>query len=269
MILGLVCLCACAAPGYQFNAGEFHQPPNDPCQRQEVRSAGAINWLNMKIGAPDGPTKRVVSIQSPSGSGYGGAVSCRAFLVFEDGTTQVGQLTVIDPGGAAPLSVTWRSDMQAAARRQVAPPLPVETEASDRAWGSDYATCPTPPTTSDDRAAVDLCRRRLEINRPFCVSYEGWAQIWFEMADDKAVRDAFASDPLKRTLSDMQTDVIEGLGNDKWEPPYYKLPDYKYQLRSILVRALERPSKWKDSAEFADYIYQSCLHDLAAQAAAR
>ena len=108
-VLGLVWLSACAAPGYHFNAGEFHQTPNDPCQRQEVRSAGAVNWLNMKVGASDGPAKRVVSIQSPSGSGYGGALSCRAFLVFEDGTTQVGQLTVIDPGGAAPLSVTWRT----------------------------------------------------------------------------------------------------------------------------------------------------------------
>jgi hypothetical protein len=78
-VLGIIGLSACAAPGYHFNAGEFHQTPNDPCQRQEVRSAGAVNWLNMKVGAPDGPAKRVASIQSPSGSGYGGALICLAF----------------------------------------------------------------------------------------------------------------------------------------------------------------------------------------------
>ena len=75
-------------PRAHFNAGEFHETPNDPCERQE--SAGAVNWLNMKVGAPDGPAKRVASIQSPFGSGYGGALSYRAFLVFEDGTTQSG-----------------------------------------------------------------------------------------------------------------------------------------------------------------------------------
>ena len=194
-VLGLVWLSACAAPGYHFNAGEFHQTANDPCQRQEVQSPGAVNWLNMKVGAPDGPAKRVVSIQSPSGSGYGGALSCRAFLVFEDGTTQVGQLTVIDPGGAAPLSVTWRPDMQAAVQRQVAPPLPAETEASDKAWKSGYARCDSLQRASDDRYSE--CLRGLEVSRPFCVSYEGWAQQWFEMADDKAVRDAFRQIPSK------------------------------------------------------------------------
>ena len=105
-------------PRAHFNAGEFHETPNDPCQRQE--SAGAVNWLNMKVGAPDGPAKRVASIQSPFGSGYDGALSCRAFLVFEDGMTQSGQLTVIDPGGAAPLSVRWRSDGEAAGQQQIA-----------------------------------------------------------------------------------------------------------------------------------------------------
>lgn len=116
----IIGLSACAAPGYHFNAGELHQTPNDPCQRQEVRSAGAVSWLNMKVGAPDGPPKRVVSIQNPSGSGYGSALACRAFLVFEDGTTQAGQLTVIDPGGTAPLSVRWTSDAEAAGQQQLA-----------------------------------------------------------------------------------------------------------------------------------------------------
>jgi hypothetical protein len=157
------------------------------------------------------------------------------------------------------------------AQPQRSPPLalPTETEASDKAWERGFATCNAMWTSGDDRAARDRfteCNHRLEASRPFCVSYKSWALVWFDLADDRAFLDSLARDPLGRTLSDVETGVINDLGHHDWDPPYEKLPGYKYQLRRILAGAIERPTKRKDSAEFADYVYQSCLHDSAARA---
>ena len=247
MVLGLVCLPGCAAPGYHFNTGEFHQTPNDPCQRQEVRSAGAVNWLNMKVGAPDGPPKRVVSIQSPSGSGYGGTLTCRAFLVFEDGTTRAGQLTVIDPGGAAPLSVSWTSDPEAAGQRQVgepqrsppaqaAQPAHVSTEPAYGPWGWDY------PTMVQQESQNLSPQARVIFNRNRCIEVEG---------------------RINRAVTDYRRLRSQGYTQ-------HQAVDYMVTFLSTLPEVAEFASKIPDSmspVEAEGTALHNCLHNAAEHAA--
>jgi len=113
----LASLCSCAPPGYHYGSWNVTDPtaafslqPNDPCQRPEVRSLGAVSWLNSRVGQAGGPPRHVLAIESLSGSGYGNSLTCHAVLTFDDGTTQPGVLSITDPGGSAPLSVYWRAD---------------------------------------------------------------------------------------------------------------------------------------------------------------
>jgi hypothetical protein len=83
--------------------------------RPEMNSPGAISYLNARVGKTDGPWSRVAAIQglrSVPNTPIGGSssVTCHGTLIMTDGTTDAGSLSVTDPGGAAPLEVSWESD---------------------------------------------------------------------------------------------------------------------------------------------------------------
>ncbi|MEJ0026754.1 MAG: hypothetical protein WDN01_12065 [Rhizomicrobium sp.] len=135
-------LMACAGPGRHYEPGQFFSTtPNDPCQRVEMTSAGALQWLNASVGKTNGIPKRAraiydlssadpvalssVSIRLPSDAG---SVSCQATVVFEDNTADAGVLSVSNPGDYAPIQVQWISDAEIASNladndRRVPTPL--------------------------------------------------------------------------------------------------------------------------------------------------
>lgn len=124
-VLGLllaVSSAACAPAGYQYGAWSVTDPgqafrlqPRDGCQRPELTSAGALQWINSHIGEPHGPPGRVVAIQSLSGAPYAdesSSISCHGSIVLADGSTEAGTLQFSDPGGSGSLGVAWQSDAE-------------------------------------------------------------------------------------------------------------------------------------------------------------
>jgi hypothetical protein len=93
------------------------QLQDDPCHRPELRSPGALTWLNNKIGQPGGPAQRVVSIENLSGINQEGPhfLNCHATLVFANGGRDAGTLYMDATGrtpqeAEGPLRVSWISD---------------------------------------------------------------------------------------------------------------------------------------------------------------
>jgi hypothetical protein len=119
-----------APPGYQYEAGSRVISPIDPCWREEMVSAAALEKVNASVSKPDGAPMRAVQLVdmfSPdlgalSGWGirpkYAGAsaISCHVTLVTADGGLIGGMLTFYDPGQYAPLQVAWISDRALAAQ---------------------------------------------------------------------------------------------------------------------------------------------------------
>lgn len=105
----------CAPPGYRYETGSFTPHAIDACARPETIS-GLKGWLNAKAGLPGDPAARVVEIENMVSAGpgpdegQGNSLTCRATLVLATGKRETGVVTAIDPGGAAPLAVTWRRD---------------------------------------------------------------------------------------------------------------------------------------------------------------
>lgn len=128
LLVSYFLLMACAGPGQHYETGEFFSTtPNDVCQRPEMMSAGAIQWLNASVGKAHGLPKRTraiydlfsadpvalsgVGIRLPSDAG---SVSCQATIVFEDNTVDAGIVIVSNPGEYAPIQVQWTADTEIA-----------------------------------------------------------------------------------------------------------------------------------------------------------
>jgi hypothetical protein len=96
----------------------FTPQPNDACQRKEMSSPGMLSYLNAKIGQPYGPSARVVGIQSLQGypAATGSYLTCQGTIVLESGAQESGTLSVQDPGGNAPVQVSWESEAAKAKR---------------------------------------------------------------------------------------------------------------------------------------------------------
>jgi hypothetical protein len=74
---------------------------------------------------PGGPSERVAALENltPTGElqfvGDGGSsVTCHGYLVSISGQRRAGTVTSYDPGGSAPLRVTWEDEQVSAARRE-------------------------------------------------------------------------------------------------------------------------------------------------------
>ena len=112
--LAAILLSGCAPAGTHYGSwaegpvAAFTAQPNDPCQRVEMRSPGAMNLLNAKVGLPDGPSQRVISIEALTGGGYGiGPLVCHGTVVMEGGLRDTGTLSVTDGGSSAQPNMSW------------------------------------------------------------------------------------------------------------------------------------------------------------------
>lgn len=121
VMVALLCiaLAGCAPQGYHYGtwsvtdpAQAFRLQPNDACRAPEMTSVGALQWLNSRMGQAGGPPRTVVAIQNLRGASFqsGASISCHCTIVMADGLTQTGTLSFSDPGGSAPLQVSWLSD---------------------------------------------------------------------------------------------------------------------------------------------------------------
>jgi len=133
-----------------LSIAQAHAQQIDPCMRPEMNSRGAISYLNARVDKTDGPRSRVVGIQGLRSVpnpliGGGSSVTCHGTLIMTDGTTETGILSVTDPGGAAPLEVSWVSDADRA--RPAASPPQVEAAAPHAA---ELSPKHTPEVTSSD-----------------------------------------------------------------------------------------------------------------------
>jgi hypothetical protein len=141
-------------------------------------------------------------------------------------------------------------------------PFPRESEASDKAWEQqlNHGACSRLRNRLSDTAADKAACTAIHTSRPLCVDYRSWAWVWFDLADDKTF-----DLPAGKRLFEVQSDVIEALGmkSDPWDPFYYKMPDYKRQLRRILEIAVARPNSWRDHTAISEYVYERCMKDLA------
>lgn len=116
---------ACAPAGMHYGTwaegpvAAFTLKSNDTCQRAEMRSAGAVSWLNSKVGKRDGPARRVIAIEDLRGeTGSGGSsISCQGALVMEGGLREIGTVSFHDPGDGAAMNVSWESDVAKATRQ--------------------------------------------------------------------------------------------------------------------------------------------------------
>jgi poly(3-hydroxybutyrate) depolymerase len=120
----------CAPAGYHYDAGSFTPTPNDVCQRPEMSSAGAISIANATVGAKTGIPRPVAAMKDFASADHAQlatlglrfntdarSVLCHATLLFPDGTSQGGVLSMYDPGAYAAVQLEWVSDLDIAARR--------------------------------------------------------------------------------------------------------------------------------------------------------
>ncbi len=117
--MALLAISGCAPPGYHFGQWSLGDPkaaftvyPNDACQRRELRTPGAVQWVNSLVGTQGGPSGRVVTIENVSGPAVDNPnpLSCHATLRLENGGFEEGTLTFFSPGNDRPLVVSWESD---------------------------------------------------------------------------------------------------------------------------------------------------------------
>ncbi|MHB1758451.1 MAG: hypothetical protein ACYCT9_13280 [Leptospirillum sp.] len=123
----------CVAPaGYYHPDGHpFTLVALDPCQRPELTSGNVIRELNSTKGKLDGVPHTIIGIQDshmidPADwtrilifnksstlsdvPDYSHQLNCHANLVFANHTIEGGVFTLTDPGGNAPLLVSWISN---------------------------------------------------------------------------------------------------------------------------------------------------------------
>ncbi len=119
----LLMLAGCTAPpGYHYETGGLTPVPNDPCMYPQMRSAGALSYLNAKVGKPGGPPAPVVLVENPrSPRNFLESpqnLTCHETIIMKGGLRQSGDVSIDDPGGNKPLEVTWISDSKMAKERK-------------------------------------------------------------------------------------------------------------------------------------------------------
>jgi hypothetical protein len=130
-----------------------------------------------------------------------------------------------------------------------------ETYEQDKAWSGriEHDACSRlRDRRTDSPADVVECNRDYAMT-PMCVSYKGFASVWYDMANDPnpAVSSrAFAI----ANLNDL------GTKGQVTDPPYYRSSQFREWLGRLLNVAFS-PSrtKWSTRDQFADYAYKICM----------
>lgn len=132
-----------------------------------------------------------------------------------------------------------------------------ETYEQDRAWTDriEHGACTRlRDRRTDSPADIAECNRDYAMQPP-CMSYKGFASVWYDMADN----------PVPGGVSTVafQTDVINNLGPTKANPntpSYEQAPQFRDMLHRLLNVALSsNRKKWGTRDQFADYAYKICM----------
>jgi len=199
----------------------------DPCRRPEIRSPGAVSLLNSKIGQPSGPSKRVSTIEDTSDDNGPGDISCRATLMYSDGTEESGSLSFSDPGADSPALVYWQSDSDKA-----------EAELNRPACGTSYdANCRWDQQMICGNSTPSDCailQSRFSQQFAACFAYAGTAISVFNFYSMRTSK-LFAEESLSHSSS-MRIDLLDGLISSAYS------------------------GRWKTAKEFSDAAVPRCMH---------
>jgi hypothetical protein len=130
-----------------------------------------------------------------------------------------------------------------------------ETYGLDKAWNDriEHGACSRlRDRRTDSSADISECNRDYAMT-PLCVSYKGFASVWYDMANDPnptVASPAFAI----ANLNDL------GTKGEVTDPPYYRSPQFRDSLRRLLnVTFSSSRTKWGTRDRFADYAYKICM----------
>jgi hypothetical protein len=131
-----------------------------------------------------------------------------------------------------------------------------ETYEQDKAWTEQINSGPCirlRDRRTDSPADIADCKR-LHSQQPLCISYEGFASIWFDMVND--------SNPYTNKL-DWTTNVINSLGtktSNSDDPEYFRSLQYRQMLHRLSnVIFSPKRSQWKNKKEIGDFAYKICM----------
>lgn len=133
---------------------------------------------------------------------------------------------------------------------------PTETYKSDRAWEVDdkQGAC----TRLRDRrtnSPEDMaeCNRHYE-QYPPCLSYKGFAGVWFDMRDNY-------QDPARQLQFDMINNMANRPRDREGYPKVENSPEFRDMLRRLLNIAFSADrGPWKTNAQFSDNAYKICMN---------
>ena len=196
-------LAACAPAGTHYGSwlegptAALTPQPNDPCQRPEIRSPGMLTFLNAKIGQRGGPSGRVVAVEEAFGGtqfpgSEGISLNCRARLKLENGQSELGTLHIQEKGGNGTPIVSFEYDpaqyhaVDAGDPLQsVSQPIAGRSVTGPRSTWADifiHSPCAGGSKFTHDRQAIAECDHVLSYYPP-CDNYQGFALIWYELAN--------------------------------------------------------------------------------------
>jgi len=117
-----------APAGYHYEYGSCTPTPNDACMRAELTTPGALQNVNASVGRPNGVASKVSSMHDLRSVDFGAlnywgirpandgnAMSCHATMDYENGRSESGIVSFVDPGQYAQIRVSWIPDHQIAA----------------------------------------------------------------------------------------------------------------------------------------------------------
>jgi hypothetical protein len=131
-----------------------------------------------------------------------------------------------------------------------------ETIEQDKAWAEQLkrgACMHLRDARTDSPADIAECDRQYS-QQPLCVSYRGYAGIWFDMSVNPP-------NPRVNWFA-FEADMIDRLGNrgKPTDPPYFRSPQYRETLRRLLNVAFSPDrSRWKNADQFGEVAYKMCL----------
>ena len=130
-----------------------------------------------------------------------------------------------------------------------------ETYLQDKVWGDriEHGACTRlRDRRTDSPADIAECNRDFAMT-PMCISYKGFASVWYDMAGNP--NPALSSPAFAiRGLNDV------GTKGQVTDPLYYRSPQFQESLRRLLNVAFSPGrTKWSTRDQFANYAYKACM----------
>jgi len=130
-----------------------------------------------------------------------------------------------------------------------------ETYELDKAWSDriEHGACSRlKDRRTDSPTDIAECNRDYAMT-PMCVSYKGFASVWYDMANDPSPAVA-SPDFAIANLNDL------GTKGEVTDPAYYRWPQFRSALRRLLNVAFSpNRAEWGTRDKFADHAYKICM----------